>query len=175
MSGPGEVRPDLRLVPLRVEDAPRLQRVYEAAADYFHLVGEGDPPPTVAERALVEASAVPDRHIMGIVLNDDLIGVLDFRLRYPAADTAHLGLILIVPAARGRGYGTLAMDIWETWLEVQTPIRKVRLGVVAHNRRAIRFWLERGYRMTGEARRIAVGSAAPRVLFMEKRLAPSEP
>lgn len=164
------VLPNLRLVPLTTEDAPRLQRVYEAAADYFHLVGEGNPPPTLAERALLEAAAIPDRHILGIVLGDDLIGVMDFRLRYPAVDTAHLGLILLVPEARGRGYGTLAMDIWETWLEVQTPIEKVRLGVVAHNRRAIRFWLRRGYRFTGEARRLAVGAAAPRVLFMEKEL-----
>ena len=153
-----------------MSDAARLQRVYEAASDYFHLVGEGDPPPTVAERALVESAAIPDRHVMGIVLGDDLIGVLDFRLRYPAADTAFLGLILLVPAARGRGYGSLAMDIWETWLEVETPIQRVRLGVVAHNRRAIRFWLRRGYRFTGEAHRVAVGAAAPRVLMMEKML-----
>lgn len=173
MSESPDPQPNLRLVPLDVGDAPRLQRVYEAAADYFHLVGEGTPPPAMAERALVEAAAVPDRHIMGIVLEEDLIGVLDFRLRYPAMDTAHLGLVLLVPDARGHGYGTLALDIWETWLEVQTPIERVRLSVVAHNRRAIRFWLKRGYRFTGEARRVAVGATAPRVLIMEKRLGPA--
>ena len=165
--------PDLRLVPLAPDDAPRLQAVYEATADYFHLVAGGAPPPGAAERALLEAAAIPDRHIMGIVLEKDLIGVLDFRLRYPAADTAYLGLLLLVPEARGKGYGSLAMEIWETWLSVQTPITRVRLGVVGHNRRAIRFWLARGYQFTGEARRVTVGAAAPRVLIMEKVLNPA--
>ncbi len=162
--------PDLRLVPLAVEDKARLQRVYEAGADYFQEVGEVDIPPKMAERTLLEAEALPGRHIMGIFSGDDLIGVLDFRLRYPAADTAYLGLILVVPEKRGQGYGSQALDMWETWLDVQTPIKRVRLGVAAHNRRAIRFWLRRGYRMTGEFRRIVVGASAPRILFMEKWL-----
>ncbi len=163
-------RVDLRLVPLTTEDRARLQKVYEASADYFELVGEVGVPPNTAERALLEAASIPERHVMGIFVDEELIGVLDFRLRYPGPDTAYLGLILIVPEMRGKGYGSLALDIWETWLDVQTPIARVRLGVAAHNRRAIRFWLRRGYRMTGEARRVAVGAAAPRILFMEKTL-----
>lgn len=161
---------NLLLVPLRVADVPRLQQVYEACADYFQLVGRTSTPAHMAERVMLEVETTPGRHVMGITLNDELIGLLDFRLRYPAPDVAQLGLILIVPGERNRGYGTLAMDIWETWLDVQTPIARVRAAVVAHNRGAQRFFLRRQYHLTGETYRMPVGRAQPRVLVMEKFL-----
>ena len=163
-------QPNLRLVPLTPEDASRLQPVYEAAADYFEDLGEVSVPSSMAERTLLEAANTPGRHIMGITLDGDLIGVLDFRLGYPAAEVAQLGLILLVPEQRGRGLGSLALDIWETWLEVQTPIRQVRAAVPAHLRRAQRFFLRREYHFTGEAYRVQVGEAQPRLLVMTKLL-----
>ena len=162
--------PHLQLVPLTTEDESRLQSLYESAADYFHSLGVTSIPNTMAERALLEASNLPGRHIMGIFLEEELIGLLDFRLRYPAAEAAQLGLILLAPEYRGRGYGTLAMDIWETWLEVQTPIERVRAAVPAHLRDAQRFFLRREYHLTGESYRASVGDAHPRLLIMVKLL-----
>ncbi len=162
--------PNLRLVPLTTDDIPQLQALYEAAEDYFFSLGVSRIPDTMAERALLEASNRPGRHIMGIMLDDDFIGMLDFRLRYPANDVAQLGLILLRPEYRGQGYGTLAMDIWETWLDLQTPIERVRAAVPAHLRNAQRFFLRREYHLTGESYRATVGDAHPRLLIMVKLL-----
>ena len=159
-----------RLVPLTLEAAPALQTLLAAAEDYFRLLGAREVPGDMAERLLLAAAHTPGRHVMGIEVDTQLIGLLDFRLRYPGPDHAYLGLILLVPAERGKGYGSLAMDIWETWLALQTPIRRVRTGVPAHLRRPLRFFRRRGYRPTGEARRLAVGDWQPRVLIMEKHL-----
>ncbi len=162
--------PNLTLVPLTTDDIPRLQALYEAAADYFFALGASTVPDTMAERALLEASTLPGRHIMGITLEDRLIGLLDFRLRYPANDVAQLGLILLHPDYRGQGYGSLALDIWETWLDLQTPIERVRAAVPAHMRDAQRFFLRREYHLTGESYRTAIGDAHPRLLIMVKLL-----
>ena len=107
---------------------------------------------------------------MGILQGEEMVGLLDFRLRYPASDAAQLGLILLRPDVRGKGLGSLAMDIWETWLDVQTPIERVRASVPAHMRRAQRFFFKREYHLTGESYRVAVGAARPRLLILEKLL-----
>lgn len=163
-------RAGFRLVPLTVEAVSALQAILEAAEDYFHRLGARDVPGDMAERLLLAATHTPGRHVMGIEVDARLIGLLDFRLRYPDPDHAYLGLILLVPSERGKGYGSLALDIWETWLALQTPVRRVRTGVPAALRRPLRFFQRRGYWPTGEARRVVVGDRQPRVLILEKRL-----
>ncbi|NPA91894.1 MAG: GNAT family N-acetyltransferase, partial [Chloroflexi bacterium] len=123
-----------------------------------------------AERMLLEAAHLGNRHLMAIQWEETPVGVLDFRLRYPDAAAAYLGLILLLPEWRGRGIGTWALDIWETWLDVQTPLERVRTAVPAHLRRAQRFFLRRDYHLTGESYRVPVGEARPRLLVMEKLL-----
>lgn len=164
------LRDRFRLVPLAADASQEVQRILTEAADYFRSLGATAVPADLAERLLLAAAHVPGRHLMALTVGDEAIGLLDFRLRYPDPETASLGLILIVPSWRGRGFGTLALDIWETWLAYETPIRRVRVGVPAHLRRAFRFFLRRGYHPTGEARRVPVGDWQPRVLFLEKGL-----
>lgn len=164
------LRDRFRLVPLSAAASAEVQAILTAAADYFRQVGATAVPTDLGERLLLAAAHTPGRHVVALTVGDDRIGLMDFRLRFPDPQTASLGLIVIVPSWRGKGFGTLAMDIWETWLAYETPIRRVRAGVPAHLRRAFRFFARRGYRPTGEARRVPVGDWQPRVLFLEKAL-----
>lgn len=170
MTPPTHPGPNLRLIPLSDNAADDVHRVLVASQDYFQDLGADHIPSDLGKRLLLEALHTPNRHMMSITLEGQIIGLMDFRLRYPSPETAYLGLLLLIPTMRRQGYGSLAMDIWETWLDRHTPILRVRLGVPAHCRRTLRFYFRRGYHLTGEARRVSVGHMQPRVLFLEKHL-----
>jgi len=161
---------DIRLIPLGAEDVDALQTMLIVSADYFQALGHAQVASDLAARMIRETESTPGRHLLGVDLKGELIGILDFRLRYPAPDTAQLGLLLLQPSWRAQGIGTLTMDIWETWLDVQTPIERVRSAVPAHLRQAQRFFLKRGYHLTGESYRFPIGNVQPRLLILEKLL-----
>ncbi len=164
----------LRLVPLTEEDLPLLKHLLDAGEDYFQALGEERVPPDLAEHMMLTRGE-GGRHLMAIYRGDEPVGLLDFRLRYPDNAAAQLGLILLRPEWRGKGLGSLAMDIWETWLDLRTPIERVRAAVPAHLRRAQRFFLRREYHLTGEAYRVRVHRAQPRLLILEKLLGVEPP
>ncbi len=164
----------LRLVPLSSEDVDVLEDLLAAGEDYFRALGEDGVPPGLAEH-LALALGQGGRHIMAIYREEQAIGLLDFRLRYPDRTAAQIGLILIRPEWRAQGIGSLALDMWETWLDVKTPIERARAAVPAHLRRAQRFFLRREYHLTGEAYRVRLHRAQPRLLIVEKLLGVEPP
>jgi len=162
--------PSIRLRPLTATDADALQRVYDAAADYFLGLLARKPNFGEASRDIQSAIMEPNRHILGVEYDGALIGLLDVRLHFPEENVAQIGLLLLAEKQRNQGLGTWALRMFEAWLRRDTPIRVVRLNVAASNRDAHRFWQREGYRFSGEASRIDLATHSPRMLVMIKTL-----
>ncbi|MEA3337588.1 MAG: GNAT family N-acetyltransferase [Chloroflexota bacterium] len=162
--------PPITLRPLIQAQAPDLQAVYEAAQDYFQNMTHQATPKGQAEGDLAQAACDDARHMLGITLEDTLIGVVDLRFADPGPLDARLGLILVSLPYRGQGLASWALRILEAWLSQATPTEAVVLSVLAQNRAAQAFFLHHGYLFTGETTRIMTGVIRSRQLYMRKPL-----
>lgn len=170
MSDVTAVPPPISLRPLTLVDAPALQTVYSAGADYFVRASGELPPLHQANQDLAEAARDDARHILGIYLNDAMVGVIDLRFADPEPFDVRLGLILIGATSRHQGLGSWALRILEEWLRQATPSESIVLAVLAQDFAAQRFFQELGYLFSGQAIRVTAGKGRPRLLFMRKTL-----
>jgi GNAT superfamily N-acetyltransferase len=162
--------PPLTLRPLSTLDAPALQAVYQAGADFF-LDRGGAPPESGQSGADLAAAAAEDgRFLLGISLHESVVGLLDLRLAYPEPFDVSIGLILLAEAHRRQGLGTWALRMLEAWLRCDTPTEAVIVAVPAQDRAAQGFFLANGYTFTGQSTRVVKASTRLRLLEMRKSL-----
>ena len=162
--------PPLILRPLGQTDAPALQSVYQAAAEYF-VRAWGEPPPS--QQALSELAAVhvnDARVLLGIFLTDALVGVIDLMFGDDEPPDVGLGLVLLAPEFRRQGLGSWSLRILEAWLARDTPVETITLFVPAQNHAAQAFFRATGYAYTGHTTRAVIGDSRPRLLQMSKTL-----
>jgi RimJ/RimL family protein N-acetyltransferase len=104
----------------------------------------------------------------------ELVGIVDFRLYWPAADVAYIGMIMVAEPFQREGIGSQAWGLLRPWLVETAKVKKVRLGIEQFNFAALHFFQALGFVLTGETHRIEVGSKWVRLLYMEFELAPDE-
>lgn len=76
------------------------------------------------------------------------IGVLEYLLHNASDHCTWLGLLLIKKECHGQGYGTRALLQFEQFLRGKA-ISKYRIGVIAENEPAHRFWGRHGFQKVG--------------------------
>ncbi|HLL83711.1 MAG TPA: GNAT family N-acetyltransferase [Longimicrobium sp.] len=112
--------------PLGLDDAPRLQAVFEATPDHFAVVAGQAATPESAAHELRESAARPGREVALISLADGTdAGALGWWAAHPEPDVALLGMILVAPAHRGAGVAREALSALEARLAAQ-GIRRLR-------------------------------------------------
>ena len=107
--------------PLGLDDAPRLQAVFEATPDHFTVVAgmEGASADSAAHE-IREAAARPGREVALLSLRDGTdVGALGWWAAHPEPDVALLGMILVAPAHRGGGLAREALAALEARLAAQ--------------------------------------------------------
>ncbi|WP_284617818.1 GNAT family N-acetyltransferase [Aquabacterium humicola] len=134
---------------LQPADVPRLQALFDANPDYFRIVNHRDALPDEAQQEFDERpppSMSYTRHwCAGLFDADDrLQGVVVVVSDLMAPGVWHLTLMLLATALHGRGIARAVFDAIESWAVVQGA-RWLRLGVVAGNGRAERFWQRCGF------------------------------
>lgn len=162
--------PPLTLRPLSLTDGPALQAVYQASADFFRDRAGAPPDPGQAEADLAAAAAEDGRFLLGILLHESMIGLLDLRLAYPEPFDVSIGLILLAESQRRQGLGSWALRMLETWLRRDTPTEAVVVAVPAQDHAGQVFFTANGYGFTGQATRVLAGSTRLRLLEMRKSL-----
>ena len=144
--------------------------VYSAGAPFF-VQSTGTPPDAgQASHDLAEAISDEGRHILGIYLHDEVVGVIDLRLADPEPFDVRIGLILMAEPYRGQGLGSWALRILEAWLAHDTPTEAVVITVAAQDHDAQRFLLSNDYVFTGQSTRVLMGATRLRLLEMRKGL-----
>lgn len=162
--------PPLTLRPLSLRDAPALQAVYLDSADFFLGRDGVSPGPDQAAVDLAAAAQDDACHILGIFLEDQIVGAMDLRFDDPEPLDTRLGLILLTPARRRQGLGTWALRIFEAWLGRDTPTEAVVATVPAQNHAAQRFFAANDYSFTGQSTRVLIADTRRRLLVMRKAI-----
>lgn len=156
-------------------DLPRLQRFFEENPEY-HLMAEGGPPgPHAAQGAF---DSMPpngwrfDKKWMLRFADAEgrMTGMADVIENLFVDGVWHIGLFAVATSLHGRGTARELYEALESWLREQ-GCNWIRLGVVAGNARAERFWEKCGY---GEARKrldVPMGNKKHDVRVMVKPLA----
>lgn len=180
--------------------AEAVQQVYRATPGYWAMYNLSGSPAGQARRDLETAIETPGRHMMGIVRHVDstasspdepagseqtppaqageprqepdleLVGIVDFRLYWPAADLAYIGMIMVAEPFQREGIASQAWELLHPWLATTAKVQKARLGIEQFNIPALHFFQSLGFALTGETNRIEVGSKWVRLLYMEQEL-----
>ncbi len=133
------------------DDAAELQRFFDANPEYFLSV-DGEPPaPDAAAHELVDVPppGMPYREmlLLGISDGDDPSGALAAMATvvggFIAEHVSHIGLFIVATSLHGSGAAQEIHRKLERWM-VDRGAAWVRLGVVAGNARAERFWERSG-------------------------------
>ncbi|MBK8045695.1 MAG: GNAT family N-acetyltransferase [Anaerolineales bacterium] len=159
--------------------ATALQAVYAATPAYWGLYNLPGAAPDQAIRDLQAAQETPGRFLMGIVQRIDpgnaeagaeLIGMIDFRLQWPAEKTVYIGMIMVAEPRQRQGVATQAWQLLRRWLAEGAQMQTARVGIEQFNPTGLQFWLKQGFTLTGESNRTRVGDKFVRTLYLEDRL-----
>jgi len=134
---------------LAQRDIAALQRFFDANPDYFVAV-HGEPPrPDEAEREFRDVPppemAYREMRMLGFLDGDgELVAMATIVGDFIAEHVWHLGLFIVATALHGSGAAHAMYRQLEDWM-VERGAHWIRLGVVAGNARAERFWERVGY------------------------------
>ena len=164
---------NLKSIHTIADDLASLQCLLEQAPRYAHITTLLPVSPSAAEAVL---AAIPpgktyeDKFVLGVWNDDTLVGCVDLIRGYPSESVAYIGLLLIAEQFEGSGFGTRA---FERVIEVVASWRTCtafNIGVLAENRRALRFWSKLGFAPTGESKPYQFGCVRSDVHIYERLL-----
>lgn len=150
----------IALVPLHpAHDLGAVGSIYRRAADYLAL--ESGLTPDAAARAFFEerppASTEPPLKFGVRGSGDTLVAIGDLAFGYPEADDAYLGLLLLVPEARGEGLGQAILTEVKKLARLHRASRLL-IGVLDANERARTFWERQGFELNRTSGPHALGN-----------------
>lgn len=164
-------------VELVEEDLPALQAFFAGNPEYFLAVTGAPPRPDEAKQEL-ECRPPPDVpyekvYVLGFLdSGDQMVAMASVMTGLLAPGVWHISLFMVATALHGTGMAGLLYERLERWAKDEGA-SWLRLGVVAGNRKAERFWEKAGYR---EVRRLEeqLGSMTHTMRLMVKSLGGSD-
>ena len=141
------------LKPLTPTHVSSINQLYSRCPGYFEMVDGGEAR-TYTEEEIFEdvppGKTPKDKLLLGLFdVEDELVGIVDMVKGYPCEDSWFIGLLLLDPRLRGRGMGEKIINRLKDWLK-SMDVRKVGIGVVEENKRALVFWKKMGFVETGK-------------------------
>lgn len=163
---------------LRADEMPALQAFFDANPAYFITVNGRPAPPDAAQADFDERPPphLPWTRRWFLGLFDEagrIAGVVDVVSDLCAAGVWHLALFLLATERHGRGDAQACYAALEAWVSGQGA-GWLRLGVVAGNGRAERFWARQGFRETRVREGIDTGGRINTLRVLVKPLAAAE-
>lgn len=165
----------LGVVELGPDDAPLLQRFYDANPDYFLAVGGQPATPTEAQDELQGRPPAEFPYtrqwVLGYLDADGALAAMALVVRdLCAARVWHVGLFIVATARHGRGDAQALYDGIERWARA-CGAAWMRLGVLQGHARAERFWAGRGFVEVRTRAGVRIGRLDRTVRVMVKPLA----
>ena len=124
-----------------------LQAVHDSAPTYSQVVYGRFPDGTEAGETFTSTPPgfpLDQKFVLGIYLENELMGVAELLKGYPEGDIAYIGLLLFKESHQKQGLGSLALD-HITELACQWGCTAIRIAVIASNGEALGFWLRHGF------------------------------
>ena len=136
-----------------VTDLDAVENLFTRAADYWLLADRRPPDRQKARDFFTDGPPGCDpaaSHRLGLFQDGRLIGVAELSFGIPLAVDAYLGLMLLDPAARGAGPGTLLLaEVESRACAARAP--HLYLAVLKANPRGRAFWERQGFADTGKS------------------------
>ncbi|MCB2126884.1 MAG: GNAT family N-acetyltransferase [Rhodobacteraceae bacterium] len=135
-------------------DVPLVEALYAEAADYWLLADRAPPDRAKAEAFFTDTPPGADAarsHRLGLFVEGRLSGVAELSFGFPEPADAYLGLMILAPRLRGKGYGARFLAHLEA-LARQMGGPRLCLGVLEANPRGRAFWQREGFVATGVTR-----------------------
>lgn len=164
--------PRLLLRLLGPGDEEALQGVFRAAGDHFlSITGRPEPDPDAAAREIRGSAATPGRDVALVTLGEggEPVGALGWWRGSPEPEAALLGMLMVVPAHRGKGIAREALGALEGWLAGQ-GIYRLRTGVGSGDRRAQEVLRALGFRELDERKHVSLDRGRVMIALFEKEL-----
>ncbi|MDE1180008.1 GNAT family N-acetyltransferase [Paraburkholderia sp.] len=150
-------------------DRAEIHRIFQEAPTYTQLV-EGRPPSEedVEDFFFGKPSnkEAKDKAIVGFSVGTNMIGCADLIRGSSADDCLWIGLLLFSEKHQGQGYGSEAVVLIEAMAR-EWAYRRLQLGAVATNPRALAFWQGAGFK---EIRRLKNPRFTGELIVMERKL-----
>lgn len=164
------------IVPLDLDpgtDRARVRACFTELGDYLLLErGDADPEAPTEEFFTEAPPGIDPATSCRLGWAGDggaLLGMAELAFGYPEPGDAYLGLLLLVPAARGQGLGHAALAAIEARARARGATR-LFLGVLDANPRGRAFWLREGFTPAAPPREIAIGAGTRRAQRLVKAL-----
>jgi len=164
-----------RAVEIAAAGIPEFQGFYDANPEYFRIVNGEEPGADAASdtfRFLPPDDMTFTRKWM-IAFRDEtgaIAGIADVIEDLIGDDVWHIGLFIVATRLHGSGAARAMYDALERWMRAGGA-RWLRLGVVADNPRAGRFWEKAGYREIRTRESVRMGQRDHLLRVMMKPLA----
>ena len=132
----------LRRIEAGTSDLAALQALHLRCADFVEATTGHPPRNDEAARLLAglpPGKTLADKQVLAVVRDGEIVGVVELLRGYPTTTDWYLGLLLLVPEARGAGLGTSVVDAI-VGLIVMEGGRALHLVVREDNPRAVAFW-----------------------------------
>jgi GNAT superfamily N-acetyltransferase len=174
MNPPLFATPTARCTEMSAGDVPRLQRFLEENPEY-DLCVNGEPPHPGEAQEEFDSRAPPDwgqgkKWFLAFdAPGGGMAGMADVIEDLLAPNVWHIGLFIVATRLHGSGAARELYGALEAWMKANGA-RWVRLGVVAGNARAERFWERCGYAETRVRRGIVMGKRTNDIRVMLKPL-----
>jgi GNAT superfamily N-acetyltransferase len=159
---------------LGAHEVPLLQALFDANPAYFQAVNGRPPNP---DEAQVEFDERPPPHLpftrcwfLGLFEGDALQGVAVVVQDLGVPGVWHVALFLLASALHGSGTAAETWHAMEAWMRLDGA-QWLRLGVVAGNARAERFWQARGFAEVRRREGVDTGGRINDVRVLVKALA----
>ena len=146
---------------LKIDEVPRLQALFDANPEYSLIINgrpfRGDEAQAEFDEQPPSHLSFGSRHFLGVFCaSGELVGVAIIVADMNVAQVWHTGLFLMATHLHGSGAASEVYDALEAAME-HAGARWLRLGVVAGNGRAERFWAGKGYREVRVRRDVDTG------------------
>jgi GNAT superfamily N-acetyltransferase len=130
--------------PIDVDAAPALQQMFERCAEFFQLVEGRFPPPDTALNELTFKMEGKITVNLGVYEDGRLIAFAGLLRDFPKPPEWWLGLMIVDPDKRGRGFGAALHREVVEWISAHGAT-VLWIGVQSQNVNALRFWTRIGY------------------------------
>ena len=159
---------------LRDADLPTLQSFFEANPAYFLSVNGAAPRADEARQEFDDRppAGMPYRsvHVIGCFDDaDHLVAIASILTDLLAQQVWHIGLFIVATELHGSGRASTIYRGLEQWMH-DSGARWIRLGVVAGNTRAERFWARMGYTEVRRRNGVQTGTLTNTIRVMVKGL-----
>jgi len=154
------------------ENVKLVQQVLEGAPEYSKIISGNLPSKDEGEDIFTELPPkmeFKNKFVIGVYLENKMIGVIDYVVGYPDEKTIYLGLLLLKEEYQNQKRGTEVYQELENIFKMNSTIEKIRLSVVETNTKGISFWTKMGFHLTGEIKPYENKNMKCQVLLMERR------